>query len=349
MCRIRLSFWPLLLVLSSLPNCSAQDQPSRVLQGLLLQSHPSQTDASPSESFAERQMSFPSQGTSVSGTLCLPLQVAQKVPIVIFLPEPGPPDLLAGNAFPFVSLAHALAQAGIATLRYDKRELVAPASDHHLTLKDEILDDAGAAILFASKLPEVAPSQIFFLGHALGAALAPYVADASPQVRGLILLAPAVMPIEYTLARYKKDDSSREAKTDAQTQETLKAQNRILADVRSGKVASDRMILGAPASYWRDWMNRDVAGELKKSTLPMLVLQAGRDARSDQAEFDKLETAIGDKPKRMAEVHWFLNLDPRFMPTNGEAHEQQRIDPQVIESISSWVQEHIDTPAQNSK
>jgi uncharacterized protein len=351
MFRIRLSFWPLMVLLPFVAIASAQDQArSAMTQGLLFQGRPAQTEVSPPESFAERQTTFTREGAPpVSATLCLPLQVSGKIPLVLLLPDPGPADLVSGDAFPFASLAHSLAQAGIATLRYDKRELSPSVSGHAFTLQDEILDDADAALLFASKVPEATPTGIFLLAHGLGGSLATYIAQDSKQLRGLILLAPAVMPIEYTLARYKREQLSREGKTEAQIAENLDAQNRMLADIRSGKLANERMILGAPASYWRDWMNRDIAGELNKLSLPMLVLQAGRDARSNQAEFDKLETAIGDKPRQLAEIHWFLNLDMHFMPTTPGAQEDYQVDHQVIESISSWVQEHTDSSTQNRK
>jgi alpha/beta superfamily hydrolase len=384
MSRIRLSIWPMFLVVSVWAVSLGQDRVSTLHPDLLLQARPAPSDAAPAESFAERQIAFPSRDTSVSATLCLPLQAGGKLPILILLPEPGPADLVSADAVPLPSLAHGLAQAGIATLRYEKRALSSSSAGHPLTIEDEILDDAEAAVQFASKLPESSPSQMFLVGHALGGALAPYIAEHSPQIRGLILLAPAVMPIEYTLARYKREQLSAGGKSETQIQEALEAQNRILGDIRSGKVPNDRMILGAPASYWRDWMNRDVPSELNKVSLPMLILQAGRDARSNQAEFDKLEGAIGDKPRRLAEVHWFLNLDIRFTPSNaalqnGDARnrmrsnsqnnpqdnrlqnggnqteasqndanrldalgEEQHIDNQVIESISSWLQEHND-------
>jgi len=334
----RLSPWPLLLLL--LRITSAQNQVNGIsAEGLFLQSDPSlKVSQESGEAFVERDFTFSSRGTQVGATLCLPLKIEGKVPVLVFLPEPGPSEF--AGSFPFVNLAHMVAQVGIASLRYDKPALSSAANEaRRMTLNEEIFEDAVAAIQFASKLSEADTSAIYLLGHGLGAALAPYVAERSNQIHGAILLAPSIMPIEYTFAREMRENLKDEGKSEAQIQEALIAQNRILADLRAGKSPNDRMVLGAPTGYWRDWMNRDLAGRLSELSLPILVLEPGRGAQSDEAEYTKLQSALNEKPPRLAEVHWFLNLNARFVPSVLQPHQAESIDLEVIESISSWIQD----------
>src|SRR5262249_30465061 len=88
--------------------------------------------------------------------------------------------------------AEGLSSRGICVLRYDKRtrDYGAKMDLRHITVKEEYLDDANAAVTLLRSRREVAGDQIFVAGHGLGATIAPEVALKAAPVRGLILLAP---------------------------------------------------------------------------------------------------------------------------------------------------------------
>src|SRR5438309_11590768 len=65
-----------------------------------------------------------------------------------------------------------------------------------LTVKEEVIDDALEAVALLRDRPEIDAQQIFVLGHSLGGYLAPRIASADPQIRGLIILAGSARPFE---------------------------------------------------------------------------------------------------------------------------------------------------------
>ncbi|HYL13736.1 MAG TPA: hypothetical protein VEV41_11915 [Terriglobales bacterium] len=139
-----------------------------IRDGFALEPKPPET-AKP-ETFVERQITFPSGGVQMPGTLCLPAKRQGKVPMIVMVQGSGPHDRdeKIGANYPFRDLAHDLAAGGIATLRYDKRTFAfpPPADSAKITLDWEVADDAVAALQFAATAREA--NSVFLLGHSLG-------------------------------------------------------------------------------------------------------------------------------------------------------------------------------------
>lgn len=309
-----------------------------IRDGFALEPKPPET-AKP-ETFVERQITFPSGGVQMPGTLCLPAKRQGKVPMIVMVQGSGPHDRdeKIGANYPFRDLAHDLAAGGIATLRYDKRTFAfpPPADSAKITLDWEVADDAVAALQFAATAREA--NSVFLLGHSLGGTMAPYIATRYPTMRGIVLMAAASSPIDLTLAEQKRLLLQQQGKSDKEIDEELASQNQIFADIRAGKIPASRMINGAPASYWLDWMKRDPAGELRKLDIPVLVLQGGRDSQVYQADYDRFKQALKGKS---AEFYWFPGLNHLFMPAQGEPSSDyskpSHVDPQVVDVIANWV------------
>jgi uncharacterized protein len=309
-----------------------------IRDGLVLESNPPET--AKLESFAERQITFSSGGVEIPGTVCLPAKRPGKVPMIVMVEGSAPQDRdgKTGANYPFRDLAHDLAGAGVATLRYDKRTYAfpPPADPAQVALDWEVTNNALAALEFAATVPEA--KSVFLLGHGLGGTMTPYIAARYPGTRGIVLMAAASSPIDLTLAEQKRLLLTQQGKSDQQIEEELTSQNQILADIRAGKIPATRMINGAPASYWLDWMKRDPAGELKKLDLPVLILQGGRDSQVYQADYDRFQRALQGKD---AEFVWLPNLNHLFMPAQREPSfdyaKPSRLDSQVAGIIASWV------------
>ncbi len=112
---------------------------------------------------------------------------------------PQDQDETIGPNKPFTDLAYGLASQNIAVLRYVKRTKQYGAdskSDAPFTVKDEVTDDAIAAVALLAKMPEVNKKQIYVLGHSLGGMLAPRIAAEDPQVAGIIIMAGTARPLE---------------------------------------------------------------------------------------------------------------------------------------------------------
>lgn len=168
-----------------------------------------------------RSVAFDSTDLTLKGTLELPSRATPEdpVPAAVFVHGSGPHNrnepirAQLAMTFPeevtvFADLAEALAEAGYASLRYDKRTCgpfngcadngyPVPARETSVT---DFIDDAIAAIDFLSGIPEVDLERIVYIGHSQGGTLAFEALARRPSLAGAILLAGNRRSIEKLLA-----------------------------------------------------------------------------------------------------------------------------------------------------
>ena len=149
----------------------------------------------------EQDFTIKHNGVSLPGKLMMPCktQAQTQWPVVILVHGSGPQDMdeTLGPNKPFRDLAIALAQRGIATVRYDKRTKVyaqrtAEVSKGILNYDTETVDDALQALRQAARLPQIDTDRIYVLGHSMGGTLMPRIALRSElKIAGLIGMAAA--------------------------------------------------------------------------------------------------------------------------------------------------------------
>jgi dienelactone hydrolase len=230
-------------------------------------------------------------------TLTLP-RVDRKVAAVVLVHGSGPNDRneTIGPNRPFEDIADGLASRGIAALRYDKRTKVAPqafAPTHPFTVREEVIDDARAAVALLRARPEIDPRRIVVIGHSLGATLAPRIAKDDADVAGIVMLAAAARPLADLIVEQSEYLASLHAPLDAQAQakiDALKAMAARADAVKPGDAGAP--ILNLPLSYWGDLNAYDPAGTAATLTIPMLVLQGGRDYQVTTKDFDGFRAAL---------------------------------------------------------
>ena len=74
-------------------------------------------------------------------------------------------------------------------IRVSADGVVIADTTHALTLKEEVIDDALAAVALLRKEPAIDSKRLFVLGHSLGAVAAPKIGEGAPALAGLILMA----------------------------------------------------------------------------------------------------------------------------------------------------------------
>jgi alpha-beta hydrolase superfamily lysophospholipase len=173
-------------------------------------------------------------------------------------------------------LARGLADAGIATFRYDKRGLASTKGtfDMSATTLADFAADAAAAARLIDSLPESGP--VFLLGHSEGGTLALIAATAGAPVRGLILVATAGRDPTTIL----REQLGR------QLSPTMLAQ---FDTAWAGYLRGDTAIKYPPAlaplfvpvnrRFMVSWQETRPVDLLRRDTLPVLVLQGETDVQ----------------------------------------------------------------------
>jgi len=221
---------------------------------------------------------------TIYGTLTLPAAGRVKPPVVLVIAGSGPTDR-NGNASTLVlnmyaKLATALAERGIATVRYDKRGIAASqaAGPDETSLRfDTYVADAAAWI---RKLrADERFSSVTVVGHSEGSLVGMIAAQRAP-VDAYVSLEGAGFPASVVLAR--------QLATNLAAYPELKAQSdRILSSLVSGKLvaASDvpapLLSLYRPAiqPYLLSWFAYDPRVEIVKTTGRVTIVQGTHDVQ----------------------------------------------------------------------
>jgi uncharacterized protein len=137
----------------------------------------------------------------LAGSLTLPRGKGPH-PAVVLISGSGPQDrdeLILGHR-PFMVLADALTQRGIAVLRFDDRGVGKSTGDFSSATSADFAKDALAGVLYLLSRPEISPSKIGLIGHSEGGLIAPMVAADSDEVGFVVMLAgPGVNGAEVVL------------------------------------------------------------------------------------------------------------------------------------------------------
>jgi dienelactone hydrolase len=232
-------------------------------------------------------------------------------------------DGAVGPNRPYRDLADGLGARGIAVLRYDKRTLVHRAAmaafGPGLTVDDEVVDDALAAVRLLRGAPGVDPEAIFVLGHSLGGYLAPRIAARSPEVRGVIVLAGNARGLAEVILDQMETISAAEGAATPEAAAAIETIRRQVARLESPDLSPDtppaELPFGVPAAYWLDLRDYDPAATAARLGRPILILAGGRDYQVTRADFEGWERSLGDD--RDATLRWFPDLNHLLIAGDG--------------------------------
>jgi dienelactone hydrolase len=242
--------------------------------------------------FEEQDVVLGSGPLAVPGTLCLP-RGDGPWPAVVLLGGSGPADRdsTIGRNKPFKDLAWGLASRGVAVVRFDKvtyahgAEL---AGKTDLTVVDEYLPDASAAVRLLREHPAVDAERVFLLGHSLGGTVSPRVAASEPSVAGLVILAGGVQPMHWAAVRQVRYLASLSPETAAASGPAIEAMTKqaelIDSPDLSASTPAAELLFGVPAPYWLDLRGYDPVATAAALGKPILLLQGGRDYQATVAE-----------------------------------------------------------------
>jgi dienelactone hydrolase len=271
------------------------------------------------------------------GTITIPTSGKGPWPAVLMLTGSGPNDRdeSLGPNHPFKDIAEGLSSCGIVALRYDKRTRVYrdKIDLRHITVQDEYLDDAIAAVKLLRSRKEIASDHIFILGHSLGANIAPEVALKVQPVQGVILLAPSGQKLGKAVVQQMRFLG--EAST-AQLAELEQKANQL----DNHQLAPTDNFMGTPASYFYDLDARNEVAVARQLGVPILILHGGRDYAVIDEDIQHWQQGL--KGVAHVQVEAFPALNHLFIAGVGEPRREEymtpgHVDEKVVNAIAAFI------------
>jgi uncharacterized protein len=258
-------------------------------------------------------------------------------------------DETIGPNKPFKDLAQGLASRGIAVLRYVKRtkqhgQKMLNDKDK-LTLKEEVTDDALAAVDVLRHTQHVDPDKIYVLGHSLGGMLVPTIGKTDPKIAGLISLAGAARPLDEVivdqtdyLISLKPPETQKKA-----LQELGEQARAMLKRDLSKDVDAKELPLGLPIVYWRSVKALDPPVIARGLKMPLLILQGSSDFQVTKKDFDRWKSVLADRQR--VEFKWYPKLGHLFIPVaeQGKPSDYEKaghVSVEVIDDIANWIKKN---------
>ena len=254
-------------------------------------------DTVPPKTVVEMPFTIQSGTLSLPGTLTLPANYSHPIPVALIVAGSGPTDRNGNSTGPlraqnnsnlYAVLAWQLANAGIASVRYDKRVL--GDNLQKIDLGSTSIDDFIAdAIAGARRLVDDRRfSKVILIGHSEGAELVLQAVNRGAPASGIVMMSGAGRPIIQIL----REQISRQLPPE----EIVKwdsAFARYLRGEAPGDVHPGLMSLLQPVNlhFMQTWVKYDPAAEIAKVKVPTLIIQGGRDIQISEADAQALKTA----------------------------------------------------------
>lgn len=302
-------------------------------------------------SFREVEVTVGEGRWVLPGTLSMPAGPGP-FPGVVLVHGSGPNDqdeTIGPNKI-FRDLAGGLASRGIAVLRYNKRtfqyakELTAQEVED-ITVKEEVIEDALAAIHLLRHTEKIDPQRVFLSGHSLGATLAPRIGREDNNLAGIILMAGITRSLEETILdqyTYLYNLKGEISKKEQAELDDLKEKVEKLKDPDFVKnITRQDLPLNMPVNYWKDLREHDPSSIIKSLDMDILVLQGGRDYQVlEPVDFKGWKDALKNKDNASFQV--FPSLNHLFIAGEGKSTPQEylvegHVEKEVIDCMVEWI------------
>ncbi|GII16583.1 hypothetical protein Ppa05_33090 [Planomonospora parontospora subsp. antibiotica] len=270
-------------------------------------------------------------------------------------------------------LAHALARAGVASFRYDKRGAGESQGSFLAAGLGDNIDDARAALAWLRTRPEIDPAAVFVVGHSEGAVIATALgaepAGPAADLAGIVLLSPMAKTGEETLAwqtRQIAGDLPAPVRVILRLLRTDLAAKQAEAVTRLKATTTDvARIQGrrTNARWHREFIAFDPGPALRALRAPVLAVTGACDVQVDPADLDAIAatagrdggvtegdvtvtgdvTATGDVTTvRVPELSHLLRRDPDGGGLRTYKQQIRRpVDPGLLSLVTDWITDRL--------
>jgi len=295
-----------------------------------------------------QEVTFRRGGQLLAGTLATP---QHPVAAALLLPGSGPVDRDSNHGRLRLDLtrqlAGAFADAGIATLRFDKRGVGASPGDWRRAGFVDNVDDAEVALdHLAQSVPPRLP--LFVVGHSEGALLATALSARRGELAGVVLLAGTARNGEQVL-RWQADQLL------PMMPAPLRAVLRALRVDPAARVAANRERLKGStedvlrvdlvrhnARWFREFMAYEPTEDLARSIVPVLAVTGEKDLQAPPEDLEAVAAAAAGR----VTTRLVPDLTHTLRRQRGKAdlrryrvELREPVDPEVVALVTSWIRD----------
>lgn len=314
-------------------------------------------------------LNFTRDGYQLHGTLVLPVtEGAYRPPVFVIAHGSGPRDrdgtatgaLLVnyGQEVPtFRLLAEALAGAGAAVYRYDKRTCFRENSEGRCPtsfvdypgnperiLIDDYIEDFRAAVRAVAAREDVDGSDVTVVGLSQGANFVPLLLADEPGVVAGVQLAGSSLPIDEVLVEQllgAADEYERRgspwAEQAPRVREEAERYERAFAEIRAGTYASTHFD-NTLVEHWANWMERTdhLREEFTAVTAPILVLHGDHDFNVHVSHLERFQQWATEEGMDNATFSILPGVTHTFVQLNDEGRIREPFAIAALSEILTW-------------
>ncbi len=296
----------------------------------------------------DRTLHFRSGDQELAGTLTVPDGPGPH-PGALVVPGSGPVDRDSNHAKLPIGvtreLAEALADAGFATLRYDKRGVgESPGNWLAAGLVDNIVD-AAAALAALRAQPEVDADRVIAVGHSEGALIVTALAAHGDVPSGVALISGSATPgAELLQWQARKVAPSLPApvrfllrimgtsvpKQVAENHRKIRATTTDVARIGGRKIN---------AKWTREFLARDPATDLARITVPVLAVTGSKDLQVNPDDLTRIKRLVRGPVEihEVPDVSHILRTQPGIPTLRSYKKDATRpVDQRVLDHVTGW-------------
>lgn len=325
--------------------------------------------------YTETKVEFESDGLLLKGTLTLPEGI-KNPPIFLLLPGSGPVDrdenakgilrkIISDN---FKTIAAYLANQGYASYRFDKRTTnkAMRASGFN-----QLLKDAQQAITMIQDLKQINTKELYILGHSEGGYLGTLLTSLDPNIKGFIVLASSVKPLDETVIQQLSYISTLN-KNNKRVQQFNQVFTTLFSMMRKHKNWNDidaealkaemkkasKMIAILPANTVKNMMRKqlqpewfmesyqhDFEEQARHINCPVLLIAGEKDYQVPAADVEHMASIIKDGGnnnvtfKKLPDLNHMLRFNKGAVTPKSQIQslKEHDLDQRVLDTIGTWL------------
>jgi len=290
--------------------------------------------------YAAEEVTVRSTGeVTLAGTLTIPKERGRdgRVPAVVLITGSGPQNRdeelpgIKGYRF-FRQIADTLSRRGIAVLRMDDRGIGGSHAGDRPGTTADFAADVRAALAYLRSRPDIRADRLALIGHSEGGIIAPMVAQADPQLRGIALLAAPSRTVRRIL------EFQRRVLVENDT--TIPAAKRDTAIAALARTADSAAATPGWLRYLYDY---DPLATARRVRTPVLILHGATDLQVTADQALELSSAFQEGGNRDVTIHVFTKTNHLFLEDPSGVYRgyatlpSKAVRPEILGVLADWV------------